>query len=249
MGNIGAFFFSDLQLPTSILQLSISVFFLCSSIPPPAFAYHHPMQLWLVRHAETAQNRAGIYQGGGLNPPLSQKGHRQARALADWLGPALAQRPRAHVFVSPQQRAAQTAAPLCAAAALDPTPLDWLRELHYGHWEGLTLAEIEARHGAEMALWRTAPQKVAFEGGETLAAFRNRTRRGLARLLKQHGPGDTLVFVAHSGTLRMLTLNLLAMPLSAFRQLRLANVSLTRFVTADGRFALESFNQTPAEGF
>ncbi|HMZ59590.1 MAG TPA: histidine phosphatase family protein, partial [Leptospiraceae bacterium] len=41
--------------------------------------------LYLVRHGETEFNLAGVIQGGGLDSPLTEKGHRQAVKLGEYL--------------------------------------------------------------------------------------------------------------------------------------------------------------------
>ncbi len=205
--------------------------------------YHAPVELWLIRHGVTANNRAGIYQGGALDPPLSAEGRRQAGAMAAGVVPLLREHAAPVLYTSPMRRARQTVAPLARALAQTPVAVDWLREFRYGHWEGLTLAQIETRFPEQLATWRQHPQHMVFQGGETLADLRARISGGLKGLLKAHDPGDTLVLTAHSGSLRMVLMTCLSMPLGAFRRLRLDNTAVCRLARHDGQWVLLGYNQ------
>ena len=83
-----------------------------------------------------------------------------------------------HVFVSPLQRAQQTATHIAG----ERTTLDDLAELYFGEWEGLTWEEIEARDpelaARKIADWFCEPAP----GGETLDELLGRARRALARV-------------------------------------------------------------------
>jgi len=80
------------------------------------------MELILVRHAQAEMDA----DHPEADPPLSDRGRRQAAALAaraaSWKRPSL-------VVVSPARRAAQTAEPLCAALGVGPAVAEWLDEL------------------------------------------------------------------------------------------------------------------------
>ena len=42
-----------------------------------------------------------------------------------------------------------------------------LREIHHGHWEGLTRQEVETRFAVDYAAWEEDPFTFAPEGGES----------------------------------------------------------------------------------
>ncbi len=123
------------------------------------------MRLYLVRHAEPTL--AGRFIGR-TNPPLSERGHQQARAV-------LASLEVDHVFVSPLERAQQTAAYLAAPC----TTLPDLAELHFGDWEGLTWDEIQTRDpelaARKVADWFSEPAP----DGESLEDLLSRARQAL----------------------------------------------------------------------
>jgi phosphohistidine phosphatase len=81
-------------------------------------AYDHavpPLELYLLRHADAGDS--ALWTGVDAERPLSQKGHRQAKALAALLK-ELGLRVDA-VISSPLVRAAQTAKPVANATGVD----------------------------------------------------------------------------------------------------------------------------------
>lgn len=160
----------------------------------------HP--LYLVRHAETVWNRAGIYQGRE-DSPLTLLGFHQALAV----GRRLLEEPidwrRATVACSTAFRCRQTAAVLSDAMGLDPIGIAFderLRERCYGVWEGLTEAEIAARFEAEWKAGTANPWNHAPSGGESFAEVAARVGSWLA----ERPQGRPLLVVAHGGSGRVL---------------------------------------------
>lgn len=139
------------------------------------------MRLYLVRHAEPTLKGRFI---GRTDPPLSEDGQRQAATLSTLVVE--------HVFVSPLQRAQQTAAYIPAAS----TTVDELAELHFGDWEGLTWDEIVARDPElaerKLADWFVKPAP----NGEGLEELLNRLRGALHQI--QKSPHRTAAIVAHA---------------------------------------------------
>lgn len=150
---------------------------------------------YFLRHGQTACNARRIFQD--LSEPLDATGEAQARQAAA----LLAAEPLAAVVHSDLPRVVQTAGAVlaqrpanCAARGL---PHERLRERHFGHLIGSSSAEID---------WDCRT-----EGGETLDAFVERSRAGLAFALDRPGP---VLVVAHGGTLFVLAA-LLGVPVSA----------------------------------
>jgi probable phosphoglycerate mutase len=138
-------------------------------------------RLFLVRHGESAWNAEGRLQGQA-DPPLSDLGREQARALALPPGPAVA---------SDLVRATETA----ELAGFRGTPTDprW-RERGLGEWETHLEAEVAAPE--EMAAFRRG--ELVPPGGEAWADFQARVAAAAAAL-----DGDTIVFT-HGGCVRAL---------------------------------------------
>jgi broad specificity phosphatase PhoE len=119
--------------------------------------------VYVVRHAETDANREGRYQGR-RDSPLSTLGHRQAAALAE----RLARSHVACVISSPLGRCVETALPVAERLGVALEQDARLIEIAHGTWEGRLRVEVEREDAARMHAWRTEPQAVRFEGGESL---------------------------------------------------------------------------------
>jgi len=85
------------------------------SVPPrPLAAQEEPIVIYLVRHAERADDEGPVDPALASDPPLSEAGARRAEELAEVLGPV---RPT-HVHSTDYVRTRQTAAPLAEATDL-----------------------------------------------------------------------------------------------------------------------------------
>ncbi len=127
--------------------------------------------VYFVRHGETDWNVEGRIQGW-TDTPLNQKGHAQARAVADAI--------RAEVaadftfVVSPLQRARQTMGYIAEALALAPQRVllePAVKELGFGVWEGKPFWELKASplypaHPEDRYSWRP-DRGESYEDGHT----------------------------------------------------------------------------------
>jgi broad specificity phosphatase PhoE len=142
----------------------------------------------LVRHGQTDWNRDRRVQGW-TDVPLNDEGRRQARALAATLDG----RPFAAVYSSDLARALETAHIVVAERQLPVTPLEELREKHFGSWEGLTDAEVLSRFpDAHVTGWGD---------GETTDEMAARVVAAVQRISDAH-PGDDVLVVTHGGPIR-----------------------------------------------
>lgn len=195
-----------------------------------------PTLVFALRHGETAWNAEQRIQGQ-LDPPLNERGHRQARALAA----ALAGEGIDVIYSSDLARALQTAqalqlttgAPLFTDAAL--------RERGFGRFEGLTYAEIEQRWPDELARWRRRDAGFAPGGGEALAAFHARCVGAASALAERH-PGQTIALVAHGGVLDGLYRAATGADLAAPRTWQLGNAAINRLLWHGTGFSLVGWN-------
>lgn len=134
---------------------------------------------------------------GRMDPPLTSHG----RASAAEKLAALDVRT---IFVSPLQRARQTAA--CIACDAEVIVVPELAEMDFGEWEGLLWSEIQARSPQ----WAQRKLDNWFEfaapGGEHWPQFRSRIDHALDRILQ--GPFPAAV-VAHMLVNAVLTERLL----------------------------------------
>ncbi|MET0954320.1 MAG: 2,3-bisphosphoglycerate-dependent phosphoglycerate mutase [Cryobacterium sp.] len=203
--------------------------------------------LVLVRHGQSTANAAGLFTGI-LDPGLSDTGADEAEAAAGLLQ-SNELVPDA-VFVSPLQRAAQTARVIAETLDLPPAvvAVDWrLIERNYGALTGRFKDDVRTEFGEDQFLaWRrsvdTAPPAMA---DEQFAPFRNGalfqalparaltrteslrdvmarvTEFHAERVLPQLAAGRTVLIVAHGNSLRAYCAVLERLDKSAIHRLNL----------------------------
>jgi broad specificity phosphatase PhoE len=179
------------------------------------------MKRLLARHGQTEWNADRRFQGH-TDISLSARGRAQAHAL----GRALRGRPVSAAFVSPMRRAVETAEIALADAGIPFTPIEALRELSLGAWEGCTVDEIRRQDGDPYAAWLQAPLDCPPPGAEPLPAVRDRVVSALERIEDAHGDGDALI-IAHGGVISVYACHLLACSFNQLWRLRVDNCSLT----------------------
>ncbi len=176
------------------------------------------VDLFLIRHGETAWNRERRFQGQ-LDSPLTERGIEQAERAGKRLLAELDDPAGYLLASSPLGRAHHTAALVareigCAAGEI--TLDDRLMEMTWGHWDGLTAAEIEARDPELWQAriddrWTVAPPG----GGETQQAILDRAMAWLEDL----APAARVVAVAHGALGRAIRTAYLGLPAAAMLEL------------------------------
>ncbi len=161
----------------------------------------HP-EIFLVRHGETTWNRIGRHQGqfqppGQGNSVLTLNGTRQARGVGRRLAREITDWNNITIACSTLFRCQQTAVIICDEVGVDVERIVYdnrLMERCYGHWEGLTDAEIIARYPDECAA-READKwnHVIPGGGENYPA----TGARLAAWLAEQAPDRPVLVVTH----------------------------------------------------
>ena len=171
--------------------------------------------IYYIRHGETAWNAEGRFQGS-QDIPLNDLGRTQAVAAGGILADLLTRGREASSLpfvASPLGRARLTMELMRGTLQLPPDQYavdDRLREIGYGHWEGLTLPEMKLHDAATFASRDQDKWGVAAPSGESYASVTLRMRDWFDSLLV-----DT-VAVAHGGTMRALMVALgVATPLQA----------------------------------
>ena len=182
------------------------------------------VRLLLVRHGETAHN-AGQLALGQADVPLTERGGRQARALAAALA---GEGSISAVYTSPLQRAIATATPLAEALSLTVQTEPGLIEMDIGEMEGQPFAQVRERYPDFLRDWFSERlADVPMPGGETLRQVQKRAWVALEAIRDRH-PDETVAAVTHNFVLLCLLCRVLGLPLSHFRRLRqdLAAVSI-----------------------
>jgi alpha-ribazole phosphatase len=158
-------------------------------------------RVYLIRHGEVEGHEDKRYNGQG-DVQLTARGAAQFGLLQA----RLAKKPLAAIYASDLQRCRQGAEIIGRDRNLVPMTLPELRELHIGHWEGLTWTEIERRYPDE---WRARLQDLVryqVPGGESLEQLAERVLPLLRGLVAKHR-GEEIAVVAHGGVNRVVLLD------------------------------------------
>ena len=180
------------------------------------------MRLYIARHGQSLWNEVRRFQGT-TDVALSALGMRQAEAL----GRAVRGRRLAAAYVSPMQRAVETARIALADTPVPIVPVDELRELSLGEWEGCTVDEVRGRDGDPYLRWVRAPVDCPPPGAEALHEVAGRVGRAIDRIAAAHPNGDDVLVVAHGGVISVYACCLLGCSLNTLWRLRIDNASLT----------------------
>jgi broad specificity phosphatase PhoE len=195
-----------------------------------------PTRLLLVRHGESTWNREHRIQGQS-DPPLSDDGRRQAAHL----GRRLAARRFRGFYSSDLERAFETSQVIAQATGSQPMPMQELREVFLGEWEGLNTDEIAERYPDAWARWREEPSWDLAPGGEGAAPFASRVESALDRIFKRHPDGDVLV-VTHGGVIQVALHQAVGRPSHGLFPFRIQNASISVIERRDGRLIVTGVN-------
>lgn len=168
-------------------------------------------KVYLARHGETEWSVSGQHTGL-TDIPLTPRGERDGLQI----GERLKGMSFALVLTSPLQRARRT----CDIASFGDRAVDDpdLREWHYGKYEGLKSAEIQADHPGWNVFRNGCP------GGESPAEIGARIDRVIERI--RGADGDVLLF-AHGHSLRVLAARWLGLPPGDGRLFRLNTATIS----------------------
>ncbi|HQU26042.1 MAG TPA: histidine phosphatase family protein [Acidimicrobiales bacterium] len=186
-----------------------------------------PTTFVLVRHGATSTT-GQVLPGRAPGLHLSEAGRAQAEAAAAAIA-RMRPRPRA-LYVSPLERAKETAAPIATALSLRAGVERGLNECDFGAWTGQRLTSLARR-----AEWRTvqhAPSSFRFPEGESFAEMQLRVWSTLERLAARHR-GQSVVCVSHADPIKAAVTFALGVPLDLFQRTVVSPASLS-VVTLSG---------------
>ncbi len=146
----------------------------------------------LVRHGQTGDNAAGIWQGH-RDSALSEVGLAQVRRAAPEVA---AYRPQ--VIVSSDLQRAQVTAQAIGAVSDVPVRVDArFREIDVGHWQGRTSAEVRAEGSIELDALGRGEDVRRGRTGETVAETAVRVLAALRSVIDELEPARVAVVVGH----------------------------------------------------
>lgn len=185
-----------------------------------------PLTIVLVRHGVTEMTTSRQMSGGGVpGPALNSQGRIQAAKAADSIY-GIGRRTWTHlphvtrVLASPMVRTQETAAAIGRRIGAHVETEDRIREVDFGAWEALTVAQIIERDGDAIHAWRRAVGEAP--DGESIPAVGERGSQVLVDLAREHaaecgGGRDVprgVALVSHAVSIKAIVGTALGMPAS-----------------------------------
>jgi probable phosphomutase (TIGR03848 family) len=196
----------------------------------------------LVRHATTATTGA-VLPGRAPGLHLDERGRAQAEQLAERLA-VLPRRPSA-LYVSPLERAKETAAPIAKALHLRARVDRGLNECDFGAWTGKRLSTLRRR--VEWRRVQGAPSTFRFPEGESFTEMQQRIWATVERLASHHR-NRTIVAVSHADTIKAAVTYALGVPLDLFQRTLISTCSVSAIALTSGAPLVLFVNSTASLG-
>lgn len=196
--------------------------------------------LVLVRHGQPDRLGEGATRDEKIDPPLSERGRRQADAVAE----VLAEEPVTAVYTSDLRRALETGSAIGSHHALEPTAWHELRE-----FEGFrdVPAGESVRAWVPPALMEGMKERFvrerrwdSFPFSEPRDEFRNRVASAMEGILGTN-PGGRVVVACHGGVINAYVAHL--WDTHADMLFNPAHASISRIVAREDRRAIHTLNE------
>lgn len=178
------------------------------------------VKFYIIRHGETTATVRGQFHGT-MDAELSQEGKEQVKALNKYFR----QQPITRIYVSPLKRCRQTAAILKGRRNVPLTITPQLREIDFGKWEGLTLAQMHKDNPRKLKSWFTDFTRFKMPGGERVTDLISRVTVFWRRLARKHKTGN-IVIVTHGGPAKVIIMKELGLAWKNFWRFHLSTASL-----------------------
>jgi alpha-ribazole phosphatase/probable phosphoglycerate mutase len=195
------------------------------------------LNVYLLRHGQTAWNADGNRYCGRTDLPLTAKGIEQAQLVYGQLKNISLDA----VYSSPLERAYQTAKIACGQQEVIKD--DRLIEFDFGNWEGKTKEQFIPENEELWKRWTDDPGTTKAGGtGETAGEVIKRVDNFFIEALKKHPSGNILV-AGHNGINRFYLAHKLGMNIKYYRRIVQENSSVTLFqLNTNGELTLQKLN-------
>lgn len=196
--------------------------------------------LYLVRHGQSLGN-LNDQMLGHTDLDLSELGYRQAAATFERLKDTHFDA----VYSSPLQRAYNTALPHAKHRGLEAVPLDALKEIYLGQWEGMYLSDVIRRWPYTFwEIWRANFGLCTPPKGEYVQDAAARVLKALTEIAEKH-KGQTVLIGGHAGIFRAVCANIMGIPAECVGGdlPYMTNASFSVLTYEDGVFAVEKYSE------
>ena len=185
------------------------------------------LELYLLRHGQTASSRSNSFCGSGLDVPLTPEGEEMGQSFAEFY----ANEKWSAIYSSPLLRTKSTAEMIRGNRDIPLRIEDDLREIACGAWEGKTVEEVDREFHDEHLSWIADPAWYPPTDGETATSVARRGTRIVQRIRDEFKSGKVLI-VSHKATIRIILCSLIGIDVGRYRY-RLScptgSVSMVRF--------------------
>lgn len=165
------------------------------------------MKLLIIRHGESEADILDVHEGrADFN--LTETGHAQAQAMADYLKEYCTIR---KIYASPLKRAFQTATHLSDTIGVPIITDEKLAEFNNGLIAGLSRAEADEKYPFVPNL----PLHASVYEQESQLDFRYRAEYILSKIIAENEPDATVIIVSHGGMINQLYQAFLKLPVAS----------------------------------
>jgi broad specificity phosphatase PhoE len=138
----------------------------------------------LIRPGSTDYDLQGRIQGT-LDIPLSDQGRGEVQRAVE----SLRSQTLSAIYCAPCEAAEQTAEIIGDALHVKVKPIENLRNLDQGLWQGMRVDEVKTKQPKVYRQWQEHPENVCPPDGEMLAGACARIDEAIEKLLKRHRAG------------------------------------------------------------
>ena len=199
------------------------------------------MRLLIIRHGESEADILDVHEGrADFN--LTEKGHAQAQAMADYL--------KEHytihkIYASPLKRAFQTATHLSEAIGIPVITEEKLMEFNNGLIAGLSWKEADEKYPFVPDL----PVHDSVYEQESKLEFRYRAEYILSKIIAENDTDSTVAIVSHGGMINQLYQAFLKLPVNSGMTFATGDTGIHEWmIKGEERYILHSNNMTHITG-
>ena len=196
-------------------------------------------KILLIRHGHVEGIKPERFRG--REPlELTARGRAQAEAVARRI---VGEWKPSRIYTSPMGRCVKTAEAIGTACGIAAQTCDDLNDIDYGTWQFKTFERAKADDAALFDAWFATPQLVRFPGGEALQDVAARAANALRLVLARHAH-EAVVLVGHDSVNRVILLQLLDLPLSAYWRIAQSPCCVNEIDAGDGKICVLRVNET-----
>lgn len=189
-----------------------------------------------VRHGEhDFLGRAMV--GRMTSVHLNARGRAQAEALGEELG-AL---PLDAIYVSPLERAQETAQPLVERLGIQPVVTEEINEVDFGEWTGWTLQNLHA--ASEWSRFNMCRSVSQIPGGESMLEVQARMVRFM-RNVQEANPDGIVAAFCHGDPIKLSLMHCLGMPIDFVHRFDVFTASVSAIELGEGAPQVTFMNRT-----